>query len=83
MHVFDDPEEKYDIIIGRDTCQNIGLDIKNNRRQFQWHERTISMVPSNYWKENRKGYRKSSAAEDNKEKEEFQERHDLDRKSVV
>ena len=35
------------------------------------------MVPLNYWKENKKGHKKSSAAEDVKLKEELQERHNL------
>jgi len=53
VHVYDDPDEKYNVILGRDVCQKIGLDILNSTQQFKWYEHLINMMPAGYWKKNK------------------------------
>ena len=47
-HLFNDKNEKYDLILGHDLCQSIGLDFANSKKEFHWHELVIKMVPSDY-----------------------------------
>jgi hypothetical protein len=50
FHLFDKcPTDKYDIIIGRDLLQAIGLDIYYSTNQFVWDNISIDVVPSGYW----------------------------------
>ena len=46
--VFEDENEKHDTILGREVCQNIGLDTLNSTKQFKWHGHLIHMVPSGH-----------------------------------
>jgi hypothetical protein len=41
--------DKYDIILGRDFLQAIGLDIHYSASQFTWDNISVAMVPSGYW----------------------------------
>ena len=35
LHLFEDENEKYIVILGRETCQAIRLDILNSTKQFK------------------------------------------------
>jgi len=43
------PNDKYDIFLGRDLLQAIGLDIHYSASQFTWDNISVAMVPSGYW----------------------------------
>ncbi len=43
------PNDKYDVILGRDLLQSIGLDIHYSASQFTWDGISVAMVPSGYW----------------------------------
>ena len=48
--IFDKPGgTRYDLIIGRDFQQGIGLEIINCDPYFSWHELHIPMVDMVYW----------------------------------
>jgi hypothetical protein len=50
FHLFEKREnDKYDIILGRDFLQAIGLVIDYSTSQFTWDNISITMVPSGYW----------------------------------
>jgi hypothetical protein len=50
FHLFEKREDdKYDIILGRDFLQAIGLVIDYSASQFTWDNISIAMVPSGYW----------------------------------
>jgi len=50
FHLFDKrPTNKYDVILGRDLLQAIGMDIHYSTNQFVWDNISIDMVPSGYW----------------------------------
>ena len=54
FHVFkNEQNEKYDVIIGRDLMQNLGIDIMYSRRTFQWDDIKIPMMPMGYWEQHR------------------------------
>ena len=42
-------DTKYDIIIGRDIMQELGLDVLNSSRTFRWGEIEVPMVERGYW----------------------------------
>jgi hypothetical protein len=49
FHVFTKrPNDKYDVILGRDLLQAIGLDIHYCASQFTWDNISIAMVPSGH-----------------------------------
>ena len=39
----------YDVILGRDFGQDLGINILNDRKMFQWDEVEIPMVPRGHW----------------------------------
>ena len=39
------PGSKYDMILGRDILQKIGLNVLNSSKQFEWNEILVSMIP--------------------------------------
>jgi hypothetical protein len=41
--------DKYDLILGRDLLQDIGLDIHYSSSNFTWDNISVTMVPSGYW----------------------------------
>jgi hypothetical protein len=43
------PNDKYDVILGRDLLQSIGLDTHYSASQFTWDSISVAMVPSGYW----------------------------------
>ena len=45
--------DKYDVIIGRDLMQALGIDILNSRRTFKWDDIEIPMMPMGYWNRSR------------------------------
>ena len=45
--------DKYDVIIGRDLMQALGIDILNSRHTFKWDDIEIPMMPMGYWKQSR------------------------------
>ena len=46
FHLFEKkPEGRYDVILGRDVLQLIGLDIINSSKQFEWNGIMVDMVP--------------------------------------
>jgi len=50
FHLFDKRSaDKYDVILGRDLLQAIGMDIHYSTNQFVWDNISINMVPSGYW----------------------------------
>ncbi len=50
FHLFDKRnDDKYDIILGRDFLQAIGLVIDYSTSQFTWDNISVTMVPSGYW----------------------------------
>jgi hypothetical protein len=50
FHLFEKRnEDKYDIILGRDFLQAIGLIIDYSASQFTWDNISVTMVPSGYW----------------------------------
>jgi hypothetical protein len=50
FHVFTKrPNDKYDIILGRDLLRATGLDLHYSASQFTWDNISIDMVPSGYW----------------------------------
>ena len=49
-HVFDKKEnDKYDLILGRDFMQAIGMNLLYDSKQFQWGEIKVAMVPREFW----------------------------------
>ena len=46
-------KERYDVIIGRDILQSLGIDIINSKRTFKWDDIEIPMMPMGYWKRSR------------------------------
>ena len=48
IHLFDDENTKYEIIIERKAYQNIGLGILNSTQKLQCHERAIRMMLSRH-----------------------------------
>ncbi len=41
--------DRYDLILGRDLLQDIGLDIHYSSSNFTWDNISVTMVPSGYW----------------------------------
>jgi len=39
------PIDSYDIILGRDICQELGLDVINSKKVFTWDDISVAMVP--------------------------------------
>ena len=48
IHLFDDENTNYDIIVERKAYQNIGLGILNSTQKLQCHERAIRMMLSRH-----------------------------------
>ena len=45
MHVFEKARQHaYDIIVGRDLLQNLGIDVLNSKKAFLWSGIEIKMV---------------------------------------
>jgi hypothetical protein len=50
FHLFDKHStDTFDVILGRDLLQAIGMDIHYSTKQFVWDNISIDMVPSGYW----------------------------------
>ena len=60
MCLFNDLDEKYDIILRRDVYQNIELGILNSTRQLLQHKLTINIVPAGYWASDQRYYKQQS-----------------------
>ena len=73
VNACDDPEEKYDIIIGREVCQSIGLDMLKISQQPKWPEHVINAMPSGYWKKNRSTFKRQIGTLNEKEIEKKEE----------
>jgi len=43
------PTNSYDIILGRDICQALGLDVINSKKVFTWDDISVAMVPRGHW----------------------------------
>ena len=41
--------DRYDVILGRDLGQDLGINILSDRKMFQWDEIEFPMVPRGYW----------------------------------
>ena len=76
-NIFDDDDEKYDIIIGRETQQEIGLDVINSRKVYQWHEKEVAMMPQGYWNSERRMRFEPNNNNDGDKYIEDQERYDI------
>ena len=81
LHSCDEPEEKCNIIVGRDDCQNIGLSILNSTQQFQWHENLINMMPAEHQKDKKNSFKKLAGNIDESQIEEAEEEHDMTKTS--
>ena len=46
--------DRYDMILGRDLTQKLGLDILNSERKFKWNGIEVQMVPSGHWSGHKK-----------------------------
>ena len=57
LHLFEDDNKKYILILGREIYQAIRLNILNSTYQFKQHENVINMFLSGYQKENRNNYK--------------------------
>ena len=56
-NVLQDDDEKYDIILGRNTNQEIGMDNISSRLCFQWAKNEVNITTINFWtKESRLNY---------------------------
>jgi hypothetical protein len=54
FHLFDKrPNDKYDVILGRDLLRTIGMEIHYNTNKFVWDTISVDMVPSGYWTKGR------------------------------
>ena len=47
-YVFNQPC-RYDIILGRDTLQQLGIDVKYSNQTIEWKEQTVTMKPYSFW----------------------------------
>jgi len=47
--IFDNPESSYDVIIGMDLLQALGIDVLNSTKTIQWGEHSIPFKPANYF----------------------------------
>ena len=77
LHLFDDPNEKHDIILGGEVYQNIGLDIVRRKQQLQWHENAISMETSGCCEDRKNTFKKRIENLNSNQIEEAEEGHDL------
>ena len=41
--------DRYDMVLGRDLMQSLGLDILNSTQKFKWNGIEIDMVPTGHW----------------------------------
>ena len=62
LHLHDGSEENHSLIIGRNFCQNIGLDILSSTQQFQWRENLVSMMPVGHWKDKKNSFKKRTGS---------------------
>lgn len=54
FHLFEKrSNDKYDVILGRDLLQAIGLGIQYSTNRFTWDDISIDMVPRGYWTQER------------------------------
>ena len=77
LNLHDDPDEKHDIIVGRDICRKIGLGMLNSTQQFHWHENLINTAPSGCQKDKKNLFKKREGNMNEAQIEEAEEKHGM------